>query len=224
MKKTDILLIADEPLPLSAGLQKAGFSVSCSCPKDVSGINFREFCLVVMFTERDYPGEYFDACVVIFRQSNIPIVVIGNLKNCTIFLELGADRFIDSYSKIKTVIALVRSVRQRLGLSWRERDEMDLEIKTDRFVFSEEKHEVLVENELVHFAPREFKLLAYLLNNKGRLVFYQDIIDQVWDEDWLPESIALNVALYRVRRKLGSTVQIITITKTGLLLTIPECR
>jgi len=55
----------------------------------------------------------------------------------------------------------------------------------------------------VALRPREFDLLARLARDAGRVVRREDIMSDVWDENWWGSTKTLDVHLNALRRKLG---------------------
>ncbi|MBS2963532.1 response regulator transcription factor [Actinocrinis puniceicyclus] len=54
----------------------------------------------------------------------------------------------------------------------------------------------------VHMAPKEFELLAVLMQNAGRLLTRRQLLDAVWGEDYPDRNKTLDVHIRRLRRHL----------------------
>ncbi len=63
--------------------------------------------------------------------------------------------------------------------------------------------QVFVAGNLVDLRPREFDLLARLAADVGNVVRREDIMSDVWDENWWGSTKTLDVHLNAIRRKLG---------------------
>ncbi len=57
----------------------------------------------------------------------------------------------------------------------------------------------------IELTPKEFDLLALLMQEAGRAVRREDIMTQVWDEHWWGPTRTLDTHVSTLRRKLGDT-------------------
>ncbi len=73
----------------------------------------------------------------------------------------------------------------------------------------------------VPLSALEYRLVSYLLLNRGRVVSQQELIDHVYGHDSDRESNAMEVLLGRVRRKLGASL---IETRRGFGYLVPEDR
>ncbi|MDH3428049.1 MAG: winged helix-turn-helix domain-containing protein, partial [Gemmatimonadota bacterium] len=63
-------------------------------------------------------------------------------------------------------------------------------------------HQVTVGGEPVHFSPKEFALLEYLLLRKNQVVTRAELAQHVWDQRFDPSSNVIDVLIHRIRRKI----------------------
>jgi len=61
---------------------------------------------------------------------------------------------------------------------------------------------VRVAGRQVHMAPKEFELLATLMENAGRLLTRRELLDAVWGEGYPDRNKTLDVHIRRLRRHL----------------------
>lgn len=61
---------------------------------------------------------------------------------------------------------------------------------------------VSVDGSPINVTPLEFKLLNYLLHNRGRVVSQEELATNIYFQDQEPDSNAVEVLLGRLRRKL----------------------
>ena len=57
--------------------------------------------------------------------------------------------------------------------------------------------------EQVELTLKEFELLKYLVQHKGKAVSRQELLNQIWGYDFVGESRTLDVHINSLRRKLG---------------------
>ncbi len=73
----------------------------------------------------------------------------------------------------------------------------------------------------VELRPKEFDLLVRLAVSAGRAVRREDLMSDVWDENWFGSTKTLDVHVAALRRKLGDPVRITTLRHFGYRLEPP---
>jgi two-component system KDP operon response regulator KdpE len=66
------------------------------------------------------------------------------------------------------------------------------------------RRQIAVRHEPVRLSRTEYKFLAYLLRNAGRLLTYEQILEQVWGVECLGSTHYVHVYVHRLRQKLES--------------------
>jgi len=100
-------------------------------------------------------------------------------------LEMGADDYVTKPFSMRELVARVRTVLRRA-----QSPDEPVSPTLSRFgvVVDRARHEVTVEGEAVKLTPREFDLLAYLMEHAGRVRTRDQILQAVWaQEDFLDE-------------------------------------
>jgi two-component system response regulator RegX3 len=64
-----------------------------------------------------------------------------------------------------------------------------------------DRFEVTVRGEPVHLPRKEFELLELLLENAGRVLSRETLLDRVWGADYFGDSRTLDVHIKRLRAK-----------------------
>ena len=70
----------------------------------------------------------------------------------------------------------------------------------------------------VELSPLEFDVLAILLKNKNRTVPRERILNEVWGANWFGDMRTVDVRIANLRKKLGLSDEIKTISKLGYRL------
>ena len=70
----------------------------------------------------------------------------------------------------------------------------------------------------IDLPPLEFDVLRVLMKNKNRTVSRQKLLDEVWGVDYFGDSRTVDVRIANIRKKLGLTQEIRTISKAGYRL------
>jgi two-component system response regulator RegX3 len=82
-----------------------------------------------------------------------------------------------------------------------------------------ERHQVLVDGQLVSMPLKEFDLLEYLVRNAGRVLTRGQLIDRIWGSDYVGDTKTLDVHVKRLRAKVepdpANPVHLLTVRGLG---------
>jgi len=148
-----------------------------------------------------------DICRKIKKEKDVPIIILSAKSeelDKVLGLELGADDYIIKPFGIKELTARVKSVLRRVRPAMLK-DYLKADYRFDgiRLTIDEEKHEVLLDNRQVELNPKEFRLVLVLLQKMDSLVSRQDLIREVWGEDYYGDTRTLDVHIRRIREKMS---------------------
>lgn len=216
-----ILLIEDETgiaEPLVYQLEKAGFSVVWS-PDGQEGLDrfHAEGADLVLLDLMlpGMPGE--DVCREIRKTSDVPVIMLtakDEEVDKVVGLEIGADDYVTKPFSTRELIARVNAVLRR-GTSGAPTDALVAgDIRLDP-----ERREVTVGGKQVHLPKKEFDLLELLMENAGRVVTRETLIDRVWGSDYFGDMRTLDVHIKRLRAKTeqdpGDPAHLLTVRGVG---------
>jgi two-component system response regulator RegX3 len=145
-----------------------------------------------------------DVCRTIRSRSQVPIIIV-TAKDAeadkVAGLELGADDYVTKPFSIRELVSRVRANLRRAGelAESAEAEEM-LEGGTVRLDLA--RHEAVVGGHEVALPPKEFELLARLLQSKGRLLTRDLLIEEIWGHDYVGDTKTLDVHVKRLRQKI----------------------
>jgi two-component system, OmpR family, response regulator len=154
---------------------------------------------------RDLRAEHEDLAVIFLTARDSSHDIVGGLT-------VGGDDYITKPFNVDEVIARVRAVLRRSAPSVPERSVLrysDVEL-------DETAYTVRRAGELIDLTPTEFNLLAYLLRNADRIVTKDQILQQVWEYDFTPESTVVETYISYLRRKLDKLGPPLIVTKRGI--------
>ena len=132
-------------------------------------------------------------------------------------LNLGADDYIMKPYTVRNVIARVKSVLRRT--SNHNNTNNTLSEKSNRLVVDGlcldlEFKRCTVDGEEVRLARKEFELLAYLIQHRGKICSREQIMSRVWSNEVVVLDRTIDVNITRLRSKIGAYGSYI-VTRSG---------
>lgn len=67
----------------------------------------------------------------------------------------------------------------------------------------------------IELTPKEFDLLAILLENKGKVLSRAELLEKVWEFAYIGDTRTVDIHIQRLRRKLGADKLIETVFGVG---------
>ena len=93
---------------------------------------------------------------------------------------------------------------ERIKIHFRTNNETQI-FTLGNITLDKSKFQVLVDQTEVSLTQREFELLAYLIQNKGRVCTRNKIIEDVWDIHFEYDTGVIDVFMNAIRKKLNLT-------------------
>ncbi len=141
-------------------------------------------------------------CQRLREMSDVPIIfvtAVGQERNIVRGLQLGADDYIVKPFSTKELQARIEAVLRRRG---REPNETPRYYTNGWLSVDMETRQVKVNDNLVELSPIEFRLLATLIRNEGKVVTHQFLLEQVWGPTYKDERHYLKLYIWYLRQKL----------------------
>ena len=232
MSDLSVLVVEDEPSfaeALTLGLGREGFAVTVASDGADALRRFDEVNPDIVLLDVMLPTiSGIDVCREIRTKSKVPIIMVsakGEELDTVVGLEVGADDYVTKPYRLRELVARMRAVMRRAddegeAASVAGVDDVRAEPMTVGDVTVDtERHEVNVRGESVELPLKEFDLLSALIENAGRVMTREILIERVWGSDYYGDTKTLDVHIKRLRSKVESTpkepTRIVTIRGLG---------
>ena len=117
-------------------------------------------------------------------------------------LELGSDDYITKPYSPKELVLRVNNIIKRVYGT----NDQNI-IKYNNYVINLDKRKVTLEDKELRLTTLEFDLLVYLLNNKGKQLSREEILEKVWQENYFGSDRVVDDLIRRLRKKMHINVQ-----------------
>lgn len=162
-----------------------------------------------------------DVCRQIRSTHDTPVIMVSARNeeiDAVVALKVGADDYIAKPYRVRELVARMRTVLRRSSTTRRTSQRLEV----GALVLDRERHEVTLEGRQVRLPPKEFELLAVLMERLDTVVSRADLIEQVWGNDYVGDTKTLDVHIKRIRAKVdpgdGRPQQIVTVRGVGYKL------
>lgn len=134
---------------------------------------------------------------------NIPVIMLTakNIENDKVEgLDSGADDYITKPFSVKELLARSNSVLRRYNVNNDNSDKTVLSIGNLKVDL--QKHEVIKGTEKIDLTLKEFELLRLLLENKGKVLSRNYLLDKIWGYEYYGETRTVDVHIRYLRKKI----------------------
>ncbi|MGZ4683121.1 MAG: response regulator [Acidimicrobiales bacterium] len=226
---TSVLVVEDEDSfvdALTLGLTREGFTVSVARDGAEALDMFDDVQPDLVLLDVMLPKvSGLDVCRELRSRSSVPIIMVtakGAEIDTVVGLEVGADDYVTKPYRLRELVARMRAVLRR-----RSNDDaapglpvlLDEVVEVGDVRVDHERHEVFIRGAETRLPLKEFELLALLLENAGRVLTRETLIDRVWGADYVGDTKTLDVHIKRLRSKVepdpAAPSRIVTIRGLG---------
>lgn len=157
----------------------------------------------------------YSVCKMIRQQSTTPIIILTALseeKDQLHAFDLEADDYLAKPFSFNVLVKRVEAVLRRANPVQRSKD-----LVYDRLRLDCESYKVYLDEMLIEMTLKEFAILAYLIENAGRTITREMILDRVWGYDFFGDHRLVDAHIKNIRKKIG-VPYIQTIKGVGYLI------
>jgi len=235
-----VLVVEDEESfadALEVGLRREGFEVEVASDGVAALEAFTRHEPDLILLDLMLPRvSGIDVCREIRSRSDVPIIMVtakGAEIDTVVGLEIGADDYMTKPYRLRELVARMRAVLRRAEspTGTRVADETSDETSNVAVVVGDVtvdpgRHEVQVRGEVMAMPLREFELLSLLMDNAGRVLTRDVLIDRVWGYDYVGDTRTLDVHVKRIRSKIEidprHPERLVTIRGVGYRYELPD--
>ncbi len=182
----------------------------------------RECALIIL--DLNLPGmSGFELCRALRRRrrtAQIPILMLSariSEDDKVHGFDLGADDYVTKPFSMRELKARVAALLKR-----RRETEAALAFDDGRLVVDFEQMSARFEGKALTLTRKEFQLLKLFVENRGRILTRDLLLERVWGLEYLGESRTIDVHISRLRQKLGGEDYIETVVGLGYRFRAPE--
>ena len=205
---TLILLVDDEQLitdSLSYSLKREGFDVVTVADglSAIKAVEDEQPDLVVLdLMLPDISG--FEVCRRLRTFTTTPVIMLtarGEEIDRVLGLEVGADDYLAKPFSFRELLARIQAMLRRVQLD-RQIATQPQPMSTHQLSLDPVARRVFKGEQELQLSAREFDLLSVLMKNAGRAMSREDLIKQVWGDDWVGDPRTLDVHVRWLRLKI----------------------
>lgn len=137
------------------------------------------------------------------EESHVPIIILtamGEETDKIRAFDMGADDYLTKPFGVGELLGRVKAVLRRVD--WSEAVSGGERIVRGTIEVDMEKHQVMVQGDVIEMTPIEFNLLVYFMKNAGKTLHHRAILQNVWGMEYGEEAEYLRVYVGKLRQKI----------------------
>lgn len=218
-----ILVVDDERLIVDSikyGLQKEGYTIMTASDGEQAVEKARVDKPDLVLLDVQLPKkDGWAVCREIRQTSRMPIIMLTartEEADKVLGLELGADDYLSKPFSMRELLARIRAALRR---ATEYAETINLSIKIGQVEIDQASHRAMCRGKLLDLTRKEYDLLQVLMTRRGKVVARNELIDKVWQTDWMGDTRTLDVHIRWLREKIerdpGKPVYIQTVRGVG---------
>jgi two-component system response regulator RegX3 len=201
-----ILVVEDEPAIAEAvgyALRDAGYEVDTAADgaDAIDAARGRPYDLMILdLLLPGVPG--LEVCKTLRAESNLPIVMLTARDaelDRIVGLDSGADDYVTKPFSIPELVSRVRALLRRREL---DRGRETLVRKVGGLELDITRHSATVDGRPLSLTRSEFRLLALLASEPGRVFTRDELVRHLWESNFVGDRRAIDVHVSNLRRKI----------------------
>jgi two-component system OmpR family response regulator len=201
-----VLVVEDEARlsrQLAQSLGEAGYAVDCAADGEQADFLARTEGYDAVVLDLGLPKVDGLTLLRTWREAGVatPVLVLtarGSWHERVQGIDGGADDYMGKPFRIEEVLARLRALIRRAS------GQMLPELRSGPVALDPRTSRVSVDGEAVRLTAHEFRVLSYLMHQRGRVVSQSELVEHVYAQDFDRDSNTIEVFIARLRRKLGN--------------------
>ena len=229
-----ILVVEDEIAlqeTLAYNLKKQGYEVFTTANGNEALDLAREIEPDLIVLDIMLPGiDGFEVCRILRKEMIMPVIMLtarDDEIDRVVGLEVGADDYLAKPFSMRELLARVKAQLRRVRLNREEAKQLgfqnakgkDLILEFGNLLIDINRREIKLDGQIINFKPKEYELLTFFAQHKGKVLSREFILEQVWAWDFIGDSRTVDVHVRWLREKIeeypGNPSRIITVRGAG---------
>jgi DNA-binding response OmpR family regulator len=143
----------------------------------------------------------FDVCTAVRKSSEVPVLFLTALGDDDYYrlgYQVGGDDYIVKPFKASILALKVRRILERQARVESSRSSLGQEIHLDENAFR-----CFIDGADVNLTQKEFQLLRILINNEGRVMTRDSLLNIVWGYEYIGDTRVVDNHIKNIRKTLG---------------------
>ena len=135
------------------------------------------------------------------KLSDVPIILLtakSEEKDELKGFEIGVDEYITKPFNPNILVARVEAILRRTS-----GESGDNTLSAGGVVLDKNGHTVTVDGQIIDLSFKEFELLEYFMQNQGRALSRENILNRVWNYDYYGDARTIDTHVKKLRAKMG---------------------
>ena len=141
------------------------------------------------------------------KLSDVPIILLtakSEEKDELKGFEIGVDEYITKPFNPNILVARVEAILRRTS-----GESGDNTLSAGGVVLDKNGHTVTVDGQIIDLSFKEFELLEYFMQNQGRALSRENILNRVWNYDYYGDARTIDTHVKKLRNKMGKKGELI---------------
>ena len=227
LPKSKVLVVEDEEtllFTLAHNLRREGYTVLTAARGDDGLKLAREQKPDLIVLDVMLPGvDGIQVCRLLRRDSTVPIIMLtalGGEGDRVAGLDTGADDYMPKPFGMRELLARVRALLRRTAPQPAEAP-IAAVVAAGDLKLDPERRETTRDGKVVRMKPKEFDLLLFFAQHRGRVFSREQILNEVWGYDFYGGPRTVDVHIRWLRQKIeadaGSPLRLRTVRGSGYL-------